>query len=103
MGAHLKDPFSGQSEPKYTELAGSSPSSFNSKGKYVGVAVSDPFSPSGETKYSPTECDCGTRGRFCSTYSNIDASIGGSFTLFIRAQKPEPFIIKKLYCIAMYK
>ncbi|KAF9474515.1 hypothetical protein BDN70DRAFT_884733 [Pholiota conissans] len=56
IGRQFKDPFSRHSEPKYAELAGSSPSSPNARGKYLGVAVVDPFSPNSETKYSPVEC-----------------------------------------------
>ncbi|KJA24865.1 hypothetical protein HYPSUDRAFT_38207 [Hypholoma sublateritium FD-334 SS-4] len=59
VGAHLKDTYSPEREPKYPEHMVTDPfaSPTSTRQRYIGIPLSDPFSPGSETKYSPTDSE----------------------------------------------
>lgn len=59
VGAHLKDLYSPEREPKYSGHMATDPfaSPTSTRQRYIGIPLSDPFSPGSETKYSPTDSE----------------------------------------------
>ena len=57
VGAHLKDTYTPEREPKYSGHMITDPFASPTRQRYIGIPLSDPFSPGSETKYSPTDSE----------------------------------------------
>jgi len=61
IGAHMKDTYTPERDPKYPGLVVANPfaSPTSTRQRYLGIPLSDPFSPGSETRYSPTDSEGG--------------------------------------------